>query len=189
MSPYERLASLRADESTGRTIDVFPFWGHTPPRDGSVGRACLSQWYDAPFTVDGRTYPTAEHWMMAGKARLFGDERGLAAVLAAPDPARAKAAGRKVRGYDERAWRAARYEIVVAGNLAKFGQHADLRAFLVATGDTVLVEASPRDLIWGIGLAAGHPDVRRPIAWRGLNLLGFALMDVRERLEPGPERL
>jgi ribA/ribD-fused uncharacterized protein len=182
MSPYERLASLRADESTGRTIDVFPFWGHTPPRDGSVGRACLSQWYAAPFTVDGPTYPTAEHWMMAGKARLFGDEQGLAAVLAAPDPARAKAAGRKVRGYDERAWRAARYDIVVAGNLAKFGQHADLRDFLVATGDKVLVEASPHDLIWGVGLAAEHPDVRRPIAWRGLNLLGFALMDVRERL-------
>jgi ribA/ribD-fused uncharacterized protein len=182
MTPYERLANLRVDESTGRPFDLLPFWGHTPPRDGSVGRACLSQWYDAPFTVGGLTYATAEHWMMAEKARLFGDEAGLAAVLAAPGPAQAKAAGRKVRGFDERAWRDARYDIVVAGNLAKFGQHADLRDFLVATGGTVLVEASPYDLIWGIGLAADHPDLRRPSAWRGLNLLGFALMDVRERL-------
>jgi ribA/ribD-fused uncharacterized protein len=185
MFAYECLVNLRVDESAGRPIDVLPFWGHKPPRDGSIGPACLSQWYHAPFTVEGTTYPTAEHWMMAEKARLFGDREGLAAVLAAPDPARAKTAGRKVQGFDEWAWRDARYDAVVAGNLAKFGQHADLRAFLVATGQKVLVEASPHDLIWGIGLAADHPDVHRPTAWRGLNLLGFALMDVRGRLEAG----
>jgi ribA/ribD-fused uncharacterized protein len=182
MSPYERLVNLRMEESAGRPFELLPFWGHTPPGDGSIGRACLSQWYDAPFTVDGLTYPTAEHWMMAEKARLFGDDKGLAAVLAAPGPGQAKAAGRRVRGFDERAWKGARYDIVVAGNLAKFGQHTDLRDFLVATGSKVLVEASPHDLIWGIGLAADHPDVARPTAWRGLNLLGFALMDVREHL-------
>jgi ribA/ribD-fused uncharacterized protein len=75
-----------------------------------------------------------------------------------------------------------RYDIVVAGNLAKFGQHDDLRAFLVGTGRKVLVEASPYDRIWGIGMAAGNPDAHRPSAWRGCNLLGFALMEVRERL-------
>jgi len=175
------MMNLRADESAGRSVEVLPFWGHKPPRGGGVGAGCLSQWYPAPFTVDGMTYATAEHWMMAEKARLFGDAEGLAAVLAAPGPGPAKAAGRTVRGFDESAWRLARYDIVVAGNLAKFGQHADLRGFLVSTRDKILVEASPYDRIWGIGLSEDDPDVHRPSAWRGLNLLGFALMDVRER--------
>jgi ribA/ribD-fused uncharacterized protein len=182
MSPYERMINLRTDESAGRSLDVLPFWGHKPPLDGGVGTGCLSQWYPSPFTVDGLSYATAEHWMMAGKARLFGDADGLAAVLAAPGPGQAKAAGRKVRGFDEEAWRSARYDIVVVGNRAKFGQHADMRGFLVSTRDKVLVEASPYDRIWGIGMPPDHPDVSRPSAWRGLNLLGFALMDVRDRL-------
>ena len=182
MSPDQRLINLRADESAGQSFDVLPFWGHRPPPDGGVGTGCLSQWYPAPFTVDGVAYATAEHWMMAEKARLFSDAEGLAAVLATPEPMRAKVAGRRVRGFDERVWRSARYDIVVAGNMAKFGQHAALRGFLLSTRDKVLVEASPYDRIWGIGMAGDDPDVRRPSAWRGLNLLGFALMDVRDRL-------
>lgn len=118
------------------------------------------------FTVDGVPYPSAEHWMMAGKARLFGDKGGLAAVLRAASPGAAKAAGRKVRGFDEDRWTAARYDIVVAGNLAKFGQHPELRDFLLATGRKILVEASPNDRIWGIGMAASNPDAVRPSRWR-----------------------
>ena len=86
------------------------------------------------------------------------------------------------RRFTVRRWDAARYGLVVAGNLAKFGRHADLRDFLLATGDRVLVEASPYDRVWGIGMAVTNAGVRRPSAWRGRNLLGFALMDVRERL-------
>jgi len=112
MTPYERLNQLRVDETAGRPVDVLPFWGHRGP-----GSACLSQWYPAGFTVDGVTYPTAEHWMMAGKARLFDDAAGLAAVLAAPGPAEAKSAGRRVRGFDEESWKGARYDLVVTGNL------------------------------------------------------------------------
>lgn len=182
MTPQQRLHDLCAAERAGEPLDVLAFWGHKPTPSGAIGTGCLSQWWPAAFTVDGVTYPTAEHFMMAGKARLFGDERGLAAVLAARSPGAAKAAGRRVTGFDENTWAAARYDLVVRGNLAKFGQHPDLRDFLVATGRRVLVEASPYDRIWGVGLAPGHPDVARPSAWRGLNLLGLALMEVRERL-------
>jgi ribA/ribD-fused uncharacterized protein len=182
MTPQQRLADLRAAELAGQPLKIMPFWGHKPTASGAIGAGCLSQWWPEAFTVDGVTYPTAEHWMMAGKARLFGDEDGLAAVLAAKSPGAAKAAGRKVRGFDEQRWSDARYDLVVAGNLAKFGQHPDLREFLARTGDRVLVEASPYDRIWGVGMAPTNPDVDRPSAWRGLNLLGFALMDVRERL-------
>ncbi|MFC0533686.1 NADAR family protein [Phytohabitans kaempferiae] len=182
MTPKERLTALRDAELDGKPMKITPFWGHKPTASGAVGSGCLSQWWPAEFTVDGEDYRTAEHWMMAEKARLFADEEGLAAVLAAVSPGAAKAAGRKVRGFDEQRWTDARYDIVVAGNLAKFGQHAALRDFLLATGDRVLVEASPLDRVWGIGMAPGHPDVPHPLRWRGLNLLGFALMDVREKL-------
>ncbi|MEH1124941.1 NADAR family protein [Micromonospora sp. CPCC 206061] len=182
MTPQQRLVDLCAAQLARRPLKIMPFWGHKPTPSGAIGAGCLSQWWPAAFTVDGLAYPTAEHWMMAGKARLFADDDGVAAVLAAKSPGAAKAAGRKVRGFDEQRWTDARYDLVVAGNLAKFGQHPNLREFLVATGDRVLVEASPYDRIWGIGMAPTHPDVQRPSAWRGLNLLGFALMDVRERL-------
>ncbi|BCB91349.1 NADAR family protein [Phytohabitans suffuscus] len=182
MTPKERLTALRDAELDGRQIKLAPFWGHRPTASGSAGPGCLSQWWPAEFTVDGQAYATAEHWMMAAKARLFGDDDALAAVLAARSPAAAKAAGRKVRDFHEQKWVDERYAVVVAGNLAKFGQHEGLRAYLLGTGDRVLVETSPYDRIWGIGMGPNNPDVASPLKWRGLNLLGFALMEVRERL-------
>lgn len=103
-------------------------------------------------------------------------------MLAAKDPRAAKAAGRSVRGFDEQAWATARFDLVVAGNLAKFRSNPELSAFLAAIRPRVLVEASPRDRIWGIGMTAGHPDAAAPSRWRGTNLLGFALMNVRDQL-------
>jgi ribA/ribD-fused uncharacterized protein len=182
MRPDEHLAAVLAAEAASEPVDFLFFWGHQPRSDGTTGPGCLSQWWPAPFTQDGVTYPTAEHWMMAGKARLFEDEQGLAAVLAAAGPKDAKAAGRAVRGYSDQAWAAARFDLVIAGNLLKFRQHPDLATFLRATGAKVLMEASPRDRVWGIGMAATNPDATRPSRWRGTNLLGFALMNVRDQL-------
>lgn len=188
MSPDEHLAAVLAAEAAGQPAGFLLFWGHQPQRDGSAGPGCLSQWWPAPFTVSGVTYASAEHWMMAHKARLFGDDEGLAAVLAAATPKDAKAAGRRVRGFDEQAWAAARFDLVVAGNLAKFTQHPGLGAVLAATAPKVLVEASPRDRTWGIGMGAGNPDAVRPSRWRGANLLGFALMNVRDQLSAAGHR-
>ncbi|MCA9493218.1 MAG: NADAR family protein [Myxococcales bacterium] len=148
---------LIARMSGGETPKFLMFWGHTP-RAGqtSVGKECLSQWYPSPFELGGQRLLTAEHHMMAEKARLFGDDEALAAILASTHPGEAKRLGRGVRGYDEDVWREPRFRIVVDGNVAKFGAHPDLRAFLLGTGDRVLVEASPQDAVWGIGLAADH---------------------------------
>jgi ribA/ribD-fused uncharacterized protein len=88
-----------------------------------------------------------------------------------------------VRGFDEQRWAQQRFEVVVTGNLAKFSQHRDLRQFLLGTGGQVLAEASPRDRVWGIGLAADDPRAASPRTWPGLNLLGFALMEVRRELQ------
>jgi ribA/ribD-fused uncharacterized protein len=158
------------------------FWGHRPLPGGEIGKPCLSQWWPASFTIDGLRYPTAEHFMMAEKARLFGDEETRARILKATSPSEAKQFGRGVRGFDESVWEQSRIEFVVRGNLAKFGQNSELNSFLLNTKDHVLVEASPVDRIWGIGLAADDGRVENPEQWQGLNLLGFALMEVRHLL-------
>jgi ribA/ribD-fused uncharacterized protein len=175
---------IEAVRSGARPKYVF-FWGHKPLAGGAIGKPCFSQWWSAPFEVDGVRYATAEHFMMAEKARLFGDEETRARILAAPGPAAAKQLGRSVRRFDGDRWEAERFGIVVRGNLAKFGQHPPLREFLLETRSRVLVEASPVDRIWGIGLAADDARAENPEQWRGLNLLGFALMEVRARLQDG----
>ncbi|MBB6121858.1 NADAR family protein [Nocardiopsis algeriensis] len=163
-------------------IKYLHFWGHRPPAAGGLSTSCLSQWWPAEFTADGTSYRTAEHYMMAGKARLFGDEEILEEILRADHPRQAKALGRKVRGFVQEEWEAARFGIVVEGSVAKFGHDPALRDYLLGTGKRVLVEASPRDRVWGIGMGAAHDDAERPENWRGLNLLGFALMEARARL-------
>ena len=158
------------------------FWGHTPKQKDVVDKSCFSQWYPAAFEVAGDTYATAEHWMMAEKAHLFGSNDVRARILAAKHPAEAKKLGREVTGFDPLVWDAQKYDLVVTGNYHKFSQHAELQEYLLTTGDRVLVEASPVDAIWGIGLAADHPDALQPARWPGQNLLGFALMEVRDQL-------
>lgn len=102
--------------------------------------------------------------------------------MSAGHPAEAKKAGRLVRGFDEAVWRRERFGIVVDGSVHKFASDPALRAFLLGTGGRVLVEASPVDRVWGIGLAADDARATDPERWRGPNLLGFALMAARERL-------
>ncbi|WP_153545185.1 NADAR family protein [Streptomyces sp. RB17] len=182
MGKIDGVEALIREVRAGSRIKYLHFWGHRPRPDGSIGASCLSQWWPSPFTVDGVQYATAEHWMMAGKARLFGDAEAERRVLAAEHPSQAKKAGRLVRGFDEAVWERERFRIVVEGSVHKFASDDELRVFLLGTGDRVLVEASPVDRIWGIGLAADDEAASDPQRWRGPNLLGFALMEARERL-------
>ncbi len=142
----------------------------------------FSQWYPCTFTVGAHTFSCAEQYMMYGKAMLFADAAVAAEVLAAAHPRDHKALGRKVKPYDEAVWRAHRLQIVKAGNHAKFTQNAELLAQLRATRDTLLVEASPYDKIWGIGLAATDPRAQDPAQWKGQNLLGKVLTELRDEL-------
>ncbi|WP_405605821.1 NADAR family protein [Streptomyces sp. NBC_01410] len=176
------MEELIQQVSSDKRVKFLHFWGHAPRRDGSIGPSCLSQWWPSPFVVDGVRYATAEHWMMAGKARLFGDAEAERQALTATSPAAAKRAGRLVRGFDDAIWERERFAIVRSGSVHKFGHHAELRDYLMRTGDRVLVEASPLDRVWGIGLAADDERAQDPARWRGLNLLGFALMEAREEL-------
>lgn len=165
----------------GNKVKYVFFWGHRKPKQG-VGKSCFSQWYEAPFEHDGNRYLTAEHFMMAEKSRLFEDQEATQKVVLAKTPGEAKRIGREVKGFDEEIWLQHRFDIVVKANLVKFSQNSDLKNYLLNTGERVLVEASPVDSIWGVGLAADDPLVESPESWQGLNLLGFALMEVREQL-------
>jgi ribA/ribD-fused uncharacterized protein len=185
MRTIDSHESLIRQIRAGVRMKYLYFWGHRPRPDGRLGPSCLSQWWPSPFTVGGVTYRTAEHWMMAEKARLFGDAEAERAVLAAEHPAEAKKAGRLVRGFTEETWARERFRIVVEGSVHKFAADPALRAYLLGTGTRVLVEASPVDRVWGIGLASDDPAAGDPERWRGLNLLGFALMRARERMVEG----
>lgn len=163
-------------------LHYLPFWGPIPTSGSASGKGCLCQWWPAPITWQGDSFATAEHFMMAAKARLFGDNAIHARIVASRDPAEAQYLGRKVSGYDEARWAAARYALVEQGNWFKFSQHPALADYLLSTGQQVLVSANPTDTIWSIGCDEDHPDVAAPGRWRGGNLLGFALMAVRSRL-------
>lgn len=182
MEKIDDREALVREVRAGARIKYLLFWGHRPAPDGRLGASCLSQWWPSPFVVDEVVYATAEHWMMAEKARLFGDAEAERRALAAGHPSEAKKAGRLVRGFDEETWERERFRIVVEGSVHKFASHPGLRSFLLGTGERVLVEASPVDRVWGIGLAADDEAAMDPQRWRGPNLLGFALMEARRRL-------
>lgn len=179
------IDSLIADFQRKKKIKFLFFWGHQPAKNGELTASCFSQWWVSPFEVEGIWYATAEHWMMAQKAALFNDNEAFQRVIAAKSPGEAKQIGRQVRGFDDTVWNDRRYDLVMQGNKHKFSQHERLNTFLLNTNDRVLVEASPVDRIWGIGLAASDERANNPCQWQGLNLLGFALMDVRDQLRQG----
>ncbi|MDN6268754.1 MAG: NADAR family protein [Tetragenococcus koreensis] len=160
--------------------DFLFFWGHRPKSENKVDRSCLSQWYVASFVVDGKEFKTCEHWMMYQKAVLFKDIKKANSILKAETPKEAKNLGRNVENFDEETWDKNKYGIVVKGNTYKFNQNEDLKDFLVSTGHKELVEASPYDTIWGIGLKQDDPRAKYKQQWKGQNLLGKALMDVRK---------
>lgn len=165
------------------TLKYLFFWGHMNKYNEKVGKFCFSQWFESPFTVGNITYKTAEHWMMAHKSLLFGDKNIFEKIINCNKPGEAKELGRQVLGYDDQVWNKKKFEIVKIGNIHKFNQHPELANYLLKTENKILVEASPVDTIWGIGLPQGSKDIENIYAWRGQNLLGFALMEARDFLK------
>ena len=166
----------------GGSIDFLFFWGHQPSKDGSITKSCFSQWWIASFNHDGAEYISAEHFMMAEKARLFHDDEMRDQIIASQTPKKAKMLGRKVRNFDPSIWDAHKYNIVKKANELKFSQNPELGSFLKATTNKTIVEASPFDKIWGIGMSQNNPKALDPEQWNGENLLGYVLMEVRDEL-------
>ena len=174
--------ALKKAYNAGQHFKFLFFWGHTPTADGHITETCLSQWWKCSFTAEGVAYTCAEQFMMAEKARMFGDTDMLGNIMEAREPKAMKAFGRAVKNFDKEIWDAACYELVLRGNMAKFSQNPDLWEFLKSTRKRILVEASPRDRIWGIGMGKNNPDAECPLKWKGSNLLGFALTEARDLL-------
>jgi ribA/ribD-fused uncharacterized protein len=143
-----------------------------------------SQWHPSTFSVDEHEYNCCEQFMMAEKARFFGDQAILQEIMRSRNPREQKALGRKVSNFDSTSWNRVCRGIVYRGNLAKFEQNGEVRELLLGTGNREIVEASPTDRIWGIGLAASDVRALDRGQWRGTNWLGIALMQVRDALRP-----
>lgn len=156
------------------------FWGH---HGVGIGKHMLSQWYPSPMIIDGKSYSCAEQYMMAMKAMAFDDEETARQIMNTDDPRVQKQLGRKVKGFDDATWNLISLDVVVRGNFEKFSSSLDLWNFLESTSGKIIVEASPYDTVWGIGLSQDHPDARDINLWRGTNKLGFALMIVRKLLQ------
>lgn len=155
--------------------DNFYFWGH------SGEYACLSNWSATPFEKDSLLFLTSEHYMMYEKAMLMNDARTAIKILNAFSPKEAKRLGRTVKNWDESKWVEHRERIMYEGCMAKFQSNPDIKKTLLSTYPKHLVEASPFDSIWGIGMKATHKDVEDKSKW-GLNLLGKTLDRVRATL-------
>jgi ribA/ribD-fused uncharacterized protein len=140
----------------------------------------FSQWYPCSFTVGELHFNSTEQYMMYSKAQLFKDEELGLKILRATTPREQKALGRQVRGFDKAIWEQHCKEIVHRGNWEKFMQNEDLLQALLDTKGTTLVEASPTDRIWGVGLTEEDPRIRRRTTWRGTNWLGEILTNLRE---------
>lgn len=176
------VKDLIEEENNGVHHEYLLFWGHQPSKTGEITKSCLSQWWMSPFIAGGQVYCCAEQYMMAKKADLFHDFETKGRIMNSKEPREIKRLGREVRGFIPSVWDQKKQEIVYRGNYAKFSQNDYLTDFLMFTGEKVLVEASPYDTVWGIGLRSDNPAAKDPKMWRGKNLLGFSLMAVRDIL-------
>ena len=151
--------------NSGEKIDYVMFWENLED-PGKVTKSCLSNWYECSFYVGGTKFFTTEQYMMAQKALLFGDKTIYDEIMKAHDPKTFKSLGKEVRHFNPTFW-----------------DENKLKEFILSTKDAVLVEASPLDKIWGIGLNRENKDSQNPNLWKGENNLGFTLMEVRDAIK------
>jgi ribA/ribD-fused uncharacterized protein len=177
--PKHSVYKLIEQISSGNRFDYTFFW---KTDKNNLSTSCFSQWQESYFTVDGYNYSCAEQYMMGQKALLFNDKEAFEKILSATHPREIKSLGREVKYFDSNAWDKVKYSIVLNGNFYKFTQNEVMMKILISTGNKILVESSPSDKIWGIGLAENDKNIYDPNYWKGENLLGFALMEVREEI-------
>lgn len=166
------LEELQTQYNNGERFKYNFFWG-----------GYLSNWFESSFVVDGKYYWCTEQYMMAKKAELFNDFEIQEKIMKSLDQREIKSLGRKIRNFNDSVWDKNKVQIVYDGNIAKYQTNKDLQIYLLNQKNKILVEASPYDKIWGIGLGKENSKIiENPNNWQGLNLLGFTLMAVRDAL-------
>ena len=142
-----------------------------------------SQWYKSPMIIEGIDYNCCEQYMMHRKALMFGDHAIAEEIMKTSNPKKQKELGRQVQGFNHLEWTIVSQDIVFTANYHKFMQNEMLGDELIETGDRILVEASPYDKIWGIGMSEDDPGIEDPENWKGTNFLGEVLTNVREDIK------
>lgn len=142
----------------------------------------FSNWYMCPFVHNGHEFNCGEQYMMYKKAMLFKDHDVADMIMQQGHPRNQKFLGREVRGFVKKVWDAKCKPIMVEGLTSKFMQDTYCLTTLLDTGDTTIVEASPTDKIWGIGMSEDDPRATNPKLWQGTNWLGDVLMQVRDEI-------
>jgi len=143
----------------------------------------FSQWFPSKFKVGEQEFNCAEQFMMYSKAIFFDDKKIADQIMQSTSPRDQKKMGRQVKNFDESNWNQVAKSFVYVGNMAKFSQNPNLLEILMKTGDTILVEASPYDRIWGIGLDEVEAKTLPPEQWRGTNFLGLVLTQVKNDIK------
>jgi len=155
------------------THNFIFFWANASP---------FSNWYKSKFTHNGVQYNCSEQYMMHMKALMFNDTEVAELIMEQKDPRKQKFLGRQVRNFDQNVWLEKCQDIMVDGLISKFTQNPAILGTLLNTDDKIIVEASPYDTIWGIGLSEDNPDALDQSKWRGQNLLGIVLMRARDEI-------
>ncbi|MCH5193680.1 MAG: NADAR family protein [Oscillospiraceae bacterium] len=143
----------------------------------------LSNWHLSDFVYDGVKFSSLEQYMMYKKAEVFDDNDAAEKILNTDDPVKIKSLGRSVKNYNDIVWNGVRQVVVYEGLYAKFSQDENLKALLLGTGEDILAECAVKDNIWGIGLSMTDENRFDMSKWKGQNLLGFSLMEVRNRIK------
>lgn len=174
------LKDVQARYENGEHLEFIFFSEHQKTANGIITKNCLSSWYQSSFEMNNMIYQCAEQYIMAEKAKLFDDEESLDKILKAIHPNQMKIIGKEIKNFDEQIWNKNKINIVKIANLAKFSQNTKLKRYLLLTGEKILVKTNSHDTVWGIGLSKKNSLIRDPDNWKGKNLLGFILMDIRE---------
>jgi ribA/ribD-fused uncharacterized protein len=175
------VEQLKKEKHPGKDDFIF-FWESEPHKVGIIDESCFCQWLISDFYYNDQKYTSCEQWMMAEKARLFNDNQIRSEIFFNESPDVIKKLGRKIKGFNNEKWDKYKFSIVKFGNYLKFKQDKTMLNYMLSTKNKILVEASPYDKIWGIGLSKENQDVFDVNKWQGENLLGFAIMEARDLL-------
>lgn len=189
-SDLQKIADIEIEEKERKLQEEKEMKEKEAPKPKIIGwwkpnepRGYFGNWYPAPFTMDGHNFSNSEQAFMYKKAILFGDSVAAEKILNTTSPMICKRLGRSVKPFDSEIFDKHKFQFMVDVCYEKFSQNPELKKHLLDTGNSLLVEASKLDRIWGIGMTVNDPDFHDPSKWKGQNLLGKALMDVREKLK------